>query len=369
MAKNSTLMALRSALKALRAPGAEADLVSSGAISGLTVGDDGVARFAIDIGDLARDDAAKLLNDAQTIAHAVDGVTRVSAVATRHRAAAAPPITKAPPNRHANPLGLGAKPGAQKPDRDGLKDVRQIIAVASGKGGVGKSTIAANLALALSRRGLRVGILDADIYGPSLPVLFGLSERPDVKDGIIEPVEAHGLKAISIGLIVAADKALAWRGPMVMGAIRQLMNDVNWGTLDILIIDTPPGTGDAHLSLAQSGKLDGAIIVSTPQEMALADVRRGVEFFRKVGVQIYGIIENMAYLEMPDGAVNYLFGKDGAKKAAASLNVPILGELSISSALRQACDSGTPLDQKSDDAKSFDIIASKIIDPVTQSAC
>src|SRR5262249_36780468 len=161
-----------------------------------------------------------------------------------------------------------------------LQGVKHVIAIASGKGGVGKSTVAANLAVALSQRGRSVGLMDADIYGPSLPTLFGLKGRPKIQDGLIVPEQAFGVKAMSIGLIVDADKALAWRGPMVMTAVRQLMTDVDWGNLDILVIDTPPGTGDAQITLGQSKKLTGAVIVSTPQHLALADVKRGVELFR-----------------------------------------------------------------------------------------
>jgi len=356
MAKNSALMTLRQVLKTLSAPGAKADIISSGAVSGLAVNEEGIARFTIDIGDLSREDASTLLNNAEKAARSVDGVTRVAAIATSHREAGTPKPQSRRPNRHANPMGLGT----QKPERDGLKDVKNIIAIASGKGGVGKSTIAANLALALSRTGKKVGLLDADIYGPSLPTLFGINNRPDVKDSIIEPIDVHGLKAISIGLVVSADKALAWRGPMVMGAVRQLMNDVNWGALDILIIDTPPGTGDAHLTLAQSGKLTGAIIVSTPQEMALADVRRGVELFKKVTVPIFGIIENMAYLKMPDGTQNYIFGQSGAENASTQLDVPFLGKLPIEPDLRQASDDGIPLGANTATARAFDVIAQKI---------
>lgn len=366
MAKNSGLMALRDALKTIKAPNTAADIVSSGAVGGLTLSEEGIARFTLDIGDLDTEAASALLKAAEATAQSIEGVQSVSAIATRHRPAGAPApsqrpsLPKAPINRHANPMGLGN----QKKDRDGLKDVEQVITVASGKGGVGKSTVAANLALALQRTGASVGILDADIYGPSLPTLFSLDEKPIIRDGLIQPIDIGGLKAISIGLVVEPDKALAWRGPMVMGAVRQLMNDVNWGKLDYLIIDTPPGTGDAHLTLAQSGKLTGAVIVSTPQEMALADVRRGVELFRKVETPILGIIENMAYLEMPDGSQNHIFGKGGARSAAESLGTPFLGTLPILPELREASDAGIPLEGGSVAATAFDALAAKIISSV-----
>ena len=244
-----------------------------------------------------------------------------------------------------------------------LAGVKNVIAVASGKGGVGKSTIAANLAVAFAARGLRTGLLDADIYGPSLPVLFGLSGRPDIVDGKIIPVGKFGVRSMSIGLLVEERQALAWRGPMVMGAVRQLISDVDWGDLDILVIDTPPGTGDAHLTLAQSKLLTGAVIVSTPQEMALADVRRGVELFRKVNVPIIGIVENMAWLEDAGGARNYLFGKGGAERAAADLEAPFLGALPLYPDLRVASDEGVPLaarDPNGTVAAAFRALASKI---------
>ena len=357
-------MALRAALKGIKAPNVATDIISSGAISGLVLDEDGVARFTLDIGDIGQKAGSQLLTEAEAAAQSVDGVTRVSAIATTHRAAAPPKPRPAPAppraTRHANPMGLGK----QQEGRDGLKDVKHIIAIASGKGGVGKSTIAANLALALQRDGAKVGILDADIYGPSLPTLLSLKDKPDISDGLIQPMDVQGLKAMSIGLVVAADKALAWRGPMVMGAVRQLMNDVNWGALDVLIIDTPPGTGDAHLTLAQSGKLTGAVIVSTPQEMALADVRRGVELFRKVKTPVFGLIENMAYLEMPDGSLNYIFGKDGARNAANSLDTAFLGSLPILPDLRQASDDGEPLKSGTPTASAFDALAVKIRDAI-----
>jgi ATP-binding protein involved in chromosome partitioning len=283
-------------------------------------------------------------------------VTRVRAVAPAHRTAPAPPST------HDNPLRL-AKPSRIEAAAETLAGVRHVIAVASGKGGVGKSTVAANLAIAFARAGLKTGLLDADIYGPSLPILFALKDKPSMRDGKILPVEKFGVRAMSIGLLVDVDKALAWRGPMVMGAVRQLIGDVDWGALDILIIDTPPGTGDAHLTLAQSKRLTGAVIVSTPQEMALADVRRGVELFRSVRVPIIGVIENMAWLDDGAGGRNYLFGKGGAEKAAQDLGVPFLGALPIHPALRVASDEGAPLSQSApdDDAvRAFDDLAKKI---------
>lgn len=352
MTDASLLMKVRLALKAVAAP-AGGDLISSGAVEGLTAGTDGAVRFALNADRSGG--GAELLDAARAAVAATPGVSRVSAVATAHRAAAAPAS-------HDNPLRL-AKPSRIEAAADQLDAVRNVIAVASGKGGVGKSTVAANLAVAFARAGLKTGLLDADIYGPSLPTLFGLKGRPAMREGKIVPVEKFGVRAMSIGLLVGEEKALAWRGPMVMGAVRQLIGDVGWGALDVLVIDTPPGTGDAHLTLAQSKRLTGAVIVSTPQEMALADVRRGVELFRQVNVPIIGIVENMAWLDGGAGGRTYLFGKGGAEKAAGELGVPFLGALPLYPDLRVASDEGEPIaarDPGSAAAVAFDALAARI---------
>ncbi|MCB2113329.1 MAG: Mrp/NBP35 family ATP-binding protein [Parvularculaceae bacterium] len=333
MTDANLLMKARAALKAVEAPGG--DIVSCGAIEGLSATTGGVVRFTLNA-DKAGANAQALLERARAAVEAVEGVSRVAAVATAHRA------QTAPAGGHANPFALDKKPRIEKAAQE-LAGVKNVIAVASGKGGVGKSTIAANLAVALGALGYRVGLLDADIYGPSLPTLFALSGKPDIVEGKIRPVEKFGVKSMSIGLLVDAERALAWRGPMVMGAIRQLIGDVEWGALDYLIVDTPPGTGDAHLTLAQSKRLTGAIIVSTPQEMALADVRRGVELFRKTNVPILGVVENMAWLETAPGEKTHLFGKGGAQAAARDLGAPFLGALPIEPDLRIACDEGVPI--------------------------
>ncbi|MBB5518358.1 Mrp/NBP35 family ATP-binding protein [Amphiplicatus metriothermophilus] len=337
MANDSLTMRVRAALSAVANPRTGRSIVADGLTQGLTVGADGAVRFAIEAPDSAA--AESLLEEAKRAVAAVEGVTRVSAVATAHRAAAQSSPSS---GGHDDPLSVRKRARIDKAS-DSLPGVRNVIAVASGKGGVGKSTIAANLAVAFAERGLATGLLDADIYGPSLPTLFGLKARPALRDGKIVPLEAFGVKAMSIGLLVDPDKALAWRGPMVMGAVRQLMGDVDWGALDVLVIDTPPGTGDAHLTLAQSKKLTGAVIVSTPQELALADVRRGVALFRTVNVPILGVIENMAWLEGPDGTRSYLFGRGGAERSARELDAPFLGFVPIFPELREASDTGAPL--------------------------
>ena len=223
-----------------------------------------------------------------------------------------------------------------------LAEVRHIIAVASGKGGVGKSTTACNLALALQSLGLKVGILDADIYGPSMPKLFGLRAKPKViGERTLVPLDGYGVKVMSIGFVVDEAKALVWRGPMVMGAITQMLRDVAWGALDVLVVDMPPGTGDAQLTMAQSVKMAGAIIVSTPQDLALIDARKGVAMFGQVDVPILGLIENMSYFVCDDcGKRHEIFGHGGARKEAARLGVPLLGEIALDPMIRERSDAG-----------------------------
>ena len=296
-----------------------------------------------------------LLDAARVAAESVSGVTDVRIIETRHHAHAAVPDRASIPPRednpappadrshnevkasngsqpqslrsgHANPLGLAAQ-GSPKTTAVPWPQVKSVIVVASGKGGVGKSTVAAQLAMGLRARGQAVGLMDADIYGPSLPTLFDVSERPALRDGKIVPIEKAGLKMMSIGFLVDPEKALAWRGPMVMGAVRQIANDVDWGALDTLIIDTPPGTGDVHLSLVQTKRIDGAVIVTTAQALAIADVGRGVALFRKTNIPILGIVENMSWIALPDGSRQQLFGTESGPSVAAGLNVPFLGAI------------------------------------------
>ncbi len=332
------LIRVRNALSTVKRPDGR-DIVTSGAVQALTADPDGRVRFALEISREEQSAAEKMLSAAKGAASGIDGVSSVSAVATAHSAAPAAPAQ--PRGGHDNPFGLKRTPQVES---DALGEVKTIIAVASGKGGVGKSTVAANLAVAFARAGKRTGFLDGDIYGPSAPTLFGVSGKAEMVDGKIQPIKAHGVAVMSIGFLVDPEQALAWRGPMVTGALKQLMRDVAWGALDVLIVDTPPGTGDAHLSLIQTKRLSGAVIVSTPQEMALADVRRGVELFRKTNVPILGVVENMAWLEATPGSErNYLFGEGGAEKAAAALGAPFLGALPLYPDLRIASDAGTPL--------------------------
>ncbi len=246
-----------------------------------------------------------------------------------------------------------------------LAAVRHIVAVASGKGGVGKSTTACNIALALKGLGLQVGILDADIYGPSMPKLFGLRAKPTViGERTLVPLDGYGVKVMSIGFVVDEAKALVWRGPMVMGAITQMLRDVAWGPLDVLIVDMPPGTGDAQLTMAQNAHLSGAVIVSTPQDLALIDARKGVAMFQQVDVPILGIVENMSYFVCDEcGKRHEIFSHGGAAKEAARLGVPLLGEIALDPIIRERSDAGLPIvvsEPDSPHAETYRSIAQQI---------
>jgi len=253
---------------------------------------------------------------------ALKGVTNAAVVFTAHREAAPPP----------------------KPPEPVLPGVKSVIAVASGKGGVGKSTVAVNLAVALAQTGLTVGLLDADIYGPSLPRMLGLNRKPQTADGKMLPIHAWGIKCMSIGFLVEEETAMVWRGPMVMGALTQMLTQVAWGELDVLVIDMPPGTGDAQLTLAQRASLAGAVIVSTPQDIALIDARRGVKMFEQVRVPVLGVVENMSFFACPHcGERTDIFGHGGAAAEAARIGVPFLGAVPLLLAIRETGDAGTPI--------------------------
>jgi ATP-binding protein involved in chromosome partitioning len=272
---------------------------------------------------------------AQAALQALPGVTQalVALTAERHQPQAAGPASPAFESR------------AEKKKSAVLPDVDHVVAVASGKGGVGKSTTAINLALGLRALGLQVGILDADVYGPSLPTLLGLRGQPRVgSDRRLLPMQAYGLKAMSIGLVVDEETAMVWRGPMVMSAITQMLAEVDWGRLDVLIVDMPPGTGDAQLAIAQGTQLSGAVIVSTPQDLSLIDARRGITMFRKVDVAILGVVENMAHFICTDcGSRHAIFGEGGAESEPHRLGVPFLGAVPLTMEVRRACDLGRPI--------------------------
>lgn len=260
--------------------------------------------------------------------------------------ASRPPAQSSAAGRPAQGASAGRPAQGATAGRPALApSVRYLIAVASGKGGVGKSTTAANLALALSQLGHRVGLLDADIYGPSMPRMMGVDGKPETKDGkTLEPMSAHGIAMMSIGLLVEEDRAMIWRGPMVQSALTQMLRDVNWGSLDVLVIDMPPGTGDAQLTLAQQVPLAGAVIVSTPQDIALIDARKGIGMFRETQVPILGIVENMSYhICAKCGHREEVFGHGGARQDAEKAGVPFLGEVPLDLAIRVTSDGGTPI--------------------------
>ncbi|MES2667039.1 MAG: Mrp/NBP35 family ATP-binding protein [Pseudomonadota bacterium] len=311
-------------------------LVSGDLIRALSV-DGGLVRFVIEAADPA---AAQGLAAAQAAAEAairaLPGVTGVQVVMTAHGPA---------PKAAAPSLKIGQHPTPQAGGPQKISGIDRIIAIASGKGGVGKSTVSSNLAVALARQGRRVGLLDADIYGPSQPRMMGVSRRPASPDGkIIEPLVAHGVTMMSIGLMLKDDEAVIWRGPMIMGALQQLLGQVAWGRLDVLIIDLPPGTGDIQLTLCQRTQLTGAIVVSTPQDVALLDARKALDMFVKLKTPVLGLIENMStYICQNCGHEEHIFGHGGVAAEAARLGLPFLGELPLSLDVRLAGDAGTPV--------------------------
>jgi ATP-binding protein involved in chromosome partitioning len=308
---------------------------------------------------------------AENAVRAIPGVTVAMIALTAERK---PGTASPPPHRHA---GGGVAPAStHRPPQGGVSPVSRqaeipgiaaVIAVASGKGGVGKSTTALNLALGLRDLGLRVGLLDADIYGPSVPRLTGIREKPALNDDRkMIPISRFGLSIMSIGFLVEEDTAMIWRGPMVMSAITQMLRDVAWGTLDVLVVDMPPGTGDAQLTLAQNVPLKGAIIISTPQDLSLIDARRGLAMFRKVNVPVLGIVENMSYFQCPHcGTRSDIFGHGGARHEAERLGVPFLGEIPLHMAIRTTSDSGNPVVESEPDgphAAIYRAIGAKVRD-------
>jgi len=314
---------LLAVLDAVHDPVSGGGIVAAGRVAGLDIKDDGKVLVTIEAPSDAAQNYASVRDAAETALKNERGVKRALVVLTAQKAAAKAPAARA----------------------NGLQNVKQIIAVASAKGGVGKSTVAVNLACAFAALGKKTGLLDLDVFGPSAPTLLGIAGvKPEaLPDKTLAPIEAYGLKTMSIGYLVDPETAMAWRGAMATSAVRQMLEDVVWGDLDVLVLDLPPGTGDVQLTLVQRTPLAGAVIVSTPQEMALADVRRGVAMFEKTHAPILGVVENMAYFETPDGKRTHIFGEGGARRTAESAGVPFLGELPIDVALRESCDAGAPL--------------------------
>jgi len=342
-------------LATIKGPDFEGDIVSLGLVSDIFIADSKVF-FSITVPAARAKELEPLRAAAERAVKAMPGVAGAVVALTAEKKGggmeAAPPRpvpprpTAPPPARPAapSPARSVAPPSTQSGKR-GVPGIEAIIAVASGKGGVGKSTTAVNLALGLAAQGLKVGILDADIYGPSMPRLLGIRGKPTTVDGkILKPMERYGLKVMSMGFLVEEETPMIWRGPMVMSALTQMLREVEWGALDVLVIDMPPGTGDAQLTIAQQVPLAGAVIVSTPQDLALIDARKGLNMFRKVEVPLLGLIENMSYFIAPDTGRRYdIFGHGGAKAEAERLGVPFLGEVPLEMAIRENSDAGSPV--------------------------
>ncbi len=347
------------ALGTVRDPDKGGDLVSLNMITGIVIRDGNVG-FAIEVEPERGPRLEPLRQAAEAAVEALPGVLSVSAVLT---AESRPPQAERPaPHAHAHAPGAAAN---QIGRRGAVPGVGAIVAVASGKGGVGKSTVAANLALGLKANGLRVGVLDADIYGPSMPRMLGISGKPTMVDQkTLRPMENYGLKCMSIGFLVPEDTAMIWRGPMVMSALNQMLRDVAWGELDIMVVDLPPGTGDAQLTMAQQVPLAGAVIVSTPQDIALIDARRGLSMFQKVNVPVLGIIENMSYFLCPHcGERSEIFSHGGARREAERLGTEFLGEVPLDLQIRETSDEGRPITVSEPDsphAQLFREIAAKV---------
>jgi len=324
-------------LKQVKGPDFASDIISLGLVSEIFIAD-GKVFFSITVPAERARELEPLRQAAEKAVTELDGVNAAVVTLTAERKQGA----EAKPAAPARPAPQQTRPGVIR--RTPLEGVRHIIAVASGKGGVGKSTTAVNLALALKENSLAVGLLDADIYGPSLPRLVGLHGRPVVHDKKLRPMEQYGLKLMSMGFLVDEKTPVVWRGPMVMSAVTQMLKDVLWAPLDVLVVDMPPGTGDAQLTLAQQVPLSGSIIVSTPQDLALIDARKGIEMFTKVGVPILGIIENMSYFIAPDTGRRYdIFGYGGARNEAEKGGVTFLGEIPLDPKIRVASDKGEPV--------------------------
>ena len=335
------------ALRRVKGPDPGADLVSQGLVSEIVI-NKGKVYFAIQVDPARAGELEALRQAAESVVKTLPGVEAVAVTLTADRA---PGNARAGGNGKSEEAPQGSpftRPGAAREARHrpgGVPGVANIIAVASGKGGVGKSTTAVNFALGLKEMGLKVGILDADIYGPSMPRLLGLKGQPQqVSGNKLAPMEAYGLKVMSMGFLVDEETPMIWRGPMVMSALSQMLKDVAWGELDVLVVDMPPGTGDAQLTMAQQVPLAGAVIVSTPQDLALIDARKGLNMFRKVNVPVLGIVENMSTFVCPHcGQPSNIFGHGGARAEATRLGVPFLGEVPLTLAIRETSDEGRPV--------------------------
>ncbi|WP_172327365.1 Mrp/NBP35 family ATP-binding protein [Mangrovicoccus sp. HB161399] len=344
--------AVQAVLRGIADPVQGGDILSSGVVRALNVDPAGAVRFVMDIHPSQAEAYGAARAQAEAALKAAEGVSAVSIVLTGHTG-------KAPPDLRPQ------RPAPQGPQK--IPGIDHIIAIASGKGGVGKSTVSANLACALAQQGRRVGLLDADVYGPSQPRMLGVSGRPASPDGkIILPLRNHGVTMMSIGLMTNDDQAVVWRGPMLMGALQQMLSQVQWGALDVLLVDLPPGTGDVQMTLSQKARIDGAIIVSTPQDVALLDARKGIDMFRQLDVPLLGMIENMStHVCTQCGHEEHLFGHGGVAAEAAKLGVPLLAEVPLDLQIRIASDGGAPITASSPDsaqARAFRAIAAALVE-------
>ncbi|MFC5384792.1 Mrp/NBP35 family ATP-binding protein [Aquamicrobium segne] len=367
-------------LKSISGPDFSGNIVDLGMVSEIFIANDKVF-FSITVPAERADHMEPMRAAAERVVKAIPGVTGAVVSLTAEKKGggmetAAPPRPAPPrsttvhsaapqPARHSPPPRRQPAPASQSSGKRGVPGIDAIIAVASGKGGVGKSTTSVNLALGLAANGLKVGILDADIYGPSMPRLLGLKARPETTDGkTLRPLQSYGLKVMSMGFLVDEETPMIWRGPMVVSALTQMLREVDWGHLDVLVVDMPPGTGDAQLTMAQQVPLAGAVIVSTPQDLALIDARKGLNMFKKVDVPLLGIIENMSYFIAPDTGNRYdIFGHGGAKREAERLGVPFLGEVPLEMGIRESSDGGQPVTvshPEGQEARIYRDIAAKV---------
>ncbi|MGF1500929.1 MAG: Mrp/NBP35 family ATP-binding protein [Paracoccaceae bacterium] len=343
-------------------PGRGTDLVSADMARAISV-KDGAVSFVIEVDPARGREMEPVRAAAQAAVEALPGVGKVTAILTAHSGQQAEAPTKGPPPD----LGGGARRKPSAPADKRIPGVERIIPIASGKGGVGKSTVSANLAVAMVAQGMRVGLLDADVYGPSQPRMLGISGRPSSPDGkTILPLRNHGVTAMSIGMMVPEGEAVIWRGPMLMGALEQMLRQVEWGRLDVLLIDLPPGTGDVQLTLSQKAEVTGAVIVSTPQDIALLDARKALDMFKKTETRVLGLIENMASYICPNcGHEAHIFGRGGARAEAERIGVPFLGEVPLDLEIRVAADGGAPIvasRPQSPQARAFLDIAGRLVE-------
>jgi ATP-binding protein involved in chromosome partitioning len=323
------------ALAAIRNPRVDNDVLSAGMIRDLAVTDEGGVTFTF---LLAPDDPATLVRQARAAVQGIDGVRREAVKINVTNPAGRAKVT------HGPPAGDPAAAAPQAPIPSEQPNLGKIVAISSGKGGVGKSTVATNLAVALARAGFSVGLMDADVYGPNIPRMFGVFDRPAVLAGRIQPLEAYGVRFMSLGLLVERDAPAIWRGPIIMKVVQQFLRDVEWGRLDYFIVDLPPGTGDAQLSLVQATQVAGAVIVTTPQEVAVGDALRGAKMFERVGVPVFGIVENMSgFVDPATGRRFDFFGSGGGGRLAEELGVPLLGSIPLQPGLAELADAGRPV--------------------------